>query len=104
MWNASGGSGRLTGEGRGRQRRNPAPIRQRVTRWWHRREKSLVGIRRKRQQDGDSDAEDPGAPEQQDAGEQSEESDAEYYRQEVGEEPDKGESGGDRAPAVPSSC
>ncbi|NXW38667.1 SSF1 protein, partial [Phaetusa simplex] len=68
------------------------------------REKSLVGIRRKRQQDGDSDAEDPGAPEQQDAGEQSEESDAEYYRQEVGEEPDKGESGGDRAPAVPSSC
>ncbi|NXW99199.1 SSF1 protein, partial [Larus smithsonianus] len=53
------------------------------------REKSLVGIRRKRQQDGDSDAEDPGAPEQQDAGEQSEESDAEYYRQEVGEEPDK---------------
>ncbi|NXV25094.1 SSF1 protein, partial [Cepphus grylle] len=67
------------------------------------REKSLVGIRRKRQQDGDSDAEDPGAPEQQDAGEQSEESDAEYYRQEVGEEPDKGESGGDRAPAVPSN-
>ncbi|XP_075581255.1 LOW QUALITY PROTEIN: uncharacterized protein LOC104026613 [Pelecanus crispus] len=53
------------------------------------RKKSLVGIRRKRQQDGDSDAEDPGAPEQQDAAEQSEESDAEYYRQEVGEEPDK---------------
>ncbi|NXN70823.1 SSF1 protein, partial [Himantopus himantopus] len=54
------------------------------------REKSLAGIRRKRrQQDGDSDAEDPGAPEQQDAAEQSEESDAEYYRQEVGEEPDK---------------
>ncbi|XP_009469807.1 PREDICTED: uncharacterized protein LOC104018404, partial [Nipponia nippon] len=59
------------------------------------REKSLAGIRRKRQQDGDSDAEDPGAPEQQDAAEQSEESDAEYYRQEVGEEPDKG-----RDPAV----
>ncbi|XP_056181941.1 LOW QUALITY PROTEIN: uncharacterized protein LOC130143270 [Falco biarmicus] len=55
-----------------------------------RREKSLAGIRRKRQQEGDSDAEDPGAPEQQDAAEQSEESDAEYYRQEVGEEPDKG--------------
>ncbi|KAM6037561.1 uncharacterized protein LJ206_000403 [Theristicus caerulescens] len=53
------------------------------------REKSLAGIRRKRQQDGDSDAEDPGAPERQDAAEQSEESDAEYYRQEVGEEPDK---------------
>ena len=58
------------------------------------REKSLAGIRRKRQQDGDSDAEDPGAPEQQDAAEPSEESDAEYYRQEVGEEPDEGESGG----------
>ncbi|KAM9214395.1 uncharacterized protein RG961_012886 [Leptosomus discolor] len=53
------------------------------------REKSLAGIRRKRQQDGDSDAEDPGAPEQQDGAEESEESDAEYYRQEVGEEPDK---------------
>ncbi|XP_049667156.1 suppressor of SWI4 1 homolog isoform X1 [Accipiter gentilis] len=53
------------------------------------RERSLAGIRRKRQQDGDSDAEDPGAPEHQDAAEQSEESDAEYYRQEVGEEPDK---------------
>ncbi|XP_054663759.1 suppressor of SWI4 1 homolog [Grus americana] len=53
------------------------------------REKSLAGIRRKRQQDGDSDAEDPGAPEQQDVAEQSEESDAEYYRQEVGEEPDR---------------
>ncbi|XP_010280749.1 PREDICTED: suppressor of SWI4 1 homolog, partial [Phaethon lepturus] len=53
------------------------------------REKSLAGMRRKWQQDGDSDAEDPGAPEQQDAAEQSEESDAEYYRQEVGEEPDK---------------
>ncbi|KAM7079800.1 LOW QUALITY PROTEIN: uncharacterized protein J5F26_015968 [Ciconia maguari] len=53
------------------------------------RENSLAGIRRKRQQDSDSDAEDPGAPEQQDTAEQSEESDAEYYRQEVGEEPDK---------------
>ncbi|XP_074785892.1 suppressor of SWI4 1 homolog isoform X1 [Athene noctua] len=53
------------------------------------REKSLVGIRRKRQQDGDSDAEDPGAPEQPDAAEQSDEDDAEYYREEVGEEPDK---------------
>ncbi|NXQ98140.1 SSF1 protein, partial [Sagittarius serpentarius] len=57
------------------------------------RERSLAGIRRKRQRDGDSDAEDPGAPEPQDAAGQSEESDAEYYRQEVGEEPDKGESG-----------
>lgn len=61
----------------------------------------MAGIRRKRQQDGDSDAEDPGAPEQQDAAEQSEESDAEYYRQEVGEEPDKGESGGEPSPPSP---
>ncbi|XP_053907743.1 suppressor of SWI4 1 homolog isoform X2 [Cuculus canorus] len=53
------------------------------------REKSLAGIRRKRHPDGDSDAEDPGAPEQPDEAEQSEESDAEYYRQEVGEEPDQ---------------
>lgn len=52
-------------------------------------------MRRKRQQDGDSDAEDPGAPEQPEAAEQSEsDNDAEYYREEVGEEPDKGESGG----------
>ncbi|KAM6233192.1 LOW QUALITY PROTEIN: suppressor of SWI4 1 homolog [Porphyrio hochstetteri] len=56
------------------------------------RERSLAGIRRKQQQDGDSDAEDPGAPEQPDAAEQSEESDAEYYRQELGQEPDAGES------------
>lgn len=56
------------------------------------REKSLAGIRRKRQQDGDSDAEDPGAPEQQDPAGQSDESDAEYYRQELGQEPDEGES------------
>ncbi|XP_010163058.1 suppressor of SWI4 1 homolog, partial [Antrostomus carolinensis] len=50
------------------------------------REKSLAGIRKKHQGDGDSDAEDPGAAEEL---EQSEESDAEYYRQEVGEEPDR---------------
>ncbi|PKK18313.1 suppressor of SWI4 1 homolog, partial [Columba livia] len=54
------------------------------------REKSLAGMRRKRQQDGDSDAEDPGAPEQPEAAEHSEsDNDAEYYREEVGEEPDK---------------
>nr|XP_021157040.1 suppressor of SWI4 1 homolog [Columba livia] len=40
--------------------------------------------------DGDSDAEDPGAPEQPEAAEHSEsDNDAEYYREEVGEEPDK---------------
>uniref|UniRef100_A0A663NDT5 Suppressor of SWI4 1 homolog n=1 Tax=Athene cunicularia TaxID=194338 RepID=A0A663NDT5_ATHCN len=53
------------------------------------REKSLVGIRRKRQQDGDSDAEDPGVPEQPDAAEQSDEDDAEYYREEVDLFPDR---------------
>ncbi|OPJ69978.1 suppressor of SWI4 1-like protein [Patagioenas fasciata monilis] len=54
------------------------------------REKSLAGMRRKRQQDGDSDAEDPGAPEQPEVAEHSEsDNDAEYYREEVGEEPDK---------------
>ncbi|XP_069737693.1 suppressor of SWI4 1 homolog isoform X2 [Phaenicophaeus curvirostris] len=53
------------------------------------REKSLAGIRRKRHPEGDSDVEDPGAPEPPDEAEQSEESDAEYYRQEVGEEPDQ---------------
>lgn len=75
------------------QRRGLAAAGQRLTLCWYHRERSLAGIRRKWQQDGDSDAEDPGAPEHQDAAEQSEESDAEYYRQEVGEEPDKGESG-----------
>ncbi|XP_030331091.1 suppressor of SWI4 1 homolog isoform X2 [Strigops habroptila] len=55
------------------------------------REKSLEGMRRKRQQeDGDSGAEDPGAPEQDAAEEEEEEeSDAEHYRREVGEEPDQ---------------
>ncbi|XP_009280758.1 PREDICTED: uncharacterized protein LOC103901576 [Aptenodytes forsteri] len=58
-----------------RQRKQEADVeRKRRQREAH-RERSLAGIRRKRQQDGDSDAEDPGAPEQQDAAEQSEESD-----------------------------
>ncbi|XP_033927948.1 suppressor of SWI4 1 homolog isoform X2 [Melopsittacus undulatus] len=54
------------------------------------RERSLQGMRRKQQrdEDGDSGAEDPGAPEQ-DAAHEEEESDAEHYRREVGEEPDQ---------------
>lgn len=41
--------------------------------------------------DGDSDAEDPGAPpEAERAGQQEEEDEAEYFRQAVGEEPDEG--------------
>ncbi|XP_035427602.1 suppressor of SWI4 1 homolog isoform X2 [Cygnus atratus] len=71
-----------------RRQQEAAVERKRQQREAH-REKSLAGIRRKRQRDGDSDAEDPGAPEQQDPAGQSDESDAEYYRQEVGEEPDE---------------
>uniref|UniRef100_A0A8B9VFI9 Brix domain-containing protein n=2 Tax=Anatinae TaxID=2068716 RepID=A0A8B9VFI9_9AVES len=71
-----------------RQQQEAAVERKRQQREAH-REKSLAGIRRKRQQDGDSDAEDPGAPEQQDPAGQSDESDAEYYRQELGQEPDE---------------
>lgn len=74
-----------------------------VTQWYH-RERSLAGIRRKRQQDCDSDAEDPGVPEQPDAGEQSESDDAEYFRQEVGEEPDDGESKGPPPTSPPTGC
>ncbi|NXC41430.1 SSF1 protein, partial [Penelope pileata] len=69
-----------------RQQQEAAVERKRQQREAH-REKSLAGIRRKRQRDGDSDAEDPGAPE--DAAQPSDESDAEYFRQEVGEEPDE---------------
>ncbi|KAM9168667.1 suppressor of SWI4 1 homolog [Mergus octosetaceus] len=71
-----------------RQQQEAAVERKRQQREAH-REKSLAGIRRKRQQDGDSDAEDPGVPEQQDPAGQSDESDAEYYRQELGQEPDE---------------
>lgn len=71
-----------------RRQQEAAVERKRQQREAH-REKSLAGIRRKRQRDGDSDAEDPGAPEEQDPARQSDESDAEYYRQEVGEEPDE---------------
>uniref|UniRef100_A0A9L0S1W4 Peter pan homolog n=1 Tax=Equus caballus TaxID=9796 RepID=A0A9L0S1W4_HORSE len=54
-------------------------------------QKSLAGIKRSRA-DGDSDAEDPGAPpEEEGAGqrEEEEEDEAEYFRQAVGEEPDE---------------
>uniref|UniRef100_A0A8B9SE98 Brix domain-containing protein n=1 Tax=Apteryx owenii TaxID=8824 RepID=A0A8B9SE98_APTOW len=71
-----------------RQKQEADVERKRQQREAHRK-KSLAGIRRRQGQDGDSDAEDPGAPEQQDPAEQSDESDAEYYRQEVGEEPDE---------------
>ncbi|XP_077181935.1 suppressor of SWI4 1 homolog [Paroedura picta] len=55
------------------------------------RKKSLEGIKKKKQQaeGGDSDAEDPGLQEDQNADEPSEDDDTEYYRQEVGEEPDE---------------
>ncbi|XP_036315305.1 suppressor of SWI4 1 homolog isoform X3 [Pipistrellus kuhlii] len=53
--------------------------------------KSLAGMKRTRAEaDGDSDAEDPGAPPEADrAGQQEEEDEAEYFRQAVGEEPDE---------------
>ncbi|XP_044299640.1 suppressor of SWI4 1 homolog isoform X2 [Varanus komodoensis] len=55
------------------------------------RKKSLEGIKKKQQQqakEGDSDAEDPGMQEDQNTNEPSDD-DMEYYRQEVGEEPDE---------------
>ncbi|XP_060619294.2 suppressor of SWI4 1 homolog [Anolis sagrei] len=54
------------------------------------RKKSLEGIKKKKKQaeGGDSDAEDPGMQEGQNAEEASDD-DMEYYRQEVGEEPDE---------------
>lgn len=57
------------------------------------RKKSLAGIKRARARaDGDSDAEDPGAPPEAVGASQpeEEEDDAEYFRQAVGEEPDEG--------------
>uniref|UniRef100_A0A8D0GYT0 Uncharacterized protein n=1 Tax=Sphenodon punctatus TaxID=8508 RepID=A0A8D0GYT0_SPHPU len=55
------------------------------------RKKSLEGIKKKRgQAEGShSDAEDPGIPEDQNPAGQSDDDDAEYYRQEVGQEPDE---------------
>ncbi|XP_042309551.1 suppressor of SWI4 1 homolog isoform X1 [Sceloporus undulatus] len=54
------------------------------------RKKSIEGIKRKKKEveGNDSDAEDPGTQEDQNAEEQSDD-DMEYYRQEVGEEPDE---------------
>lgn len=57
------------------------------------RKKSLAGMKRARAgTDGDSDAEDPGAPPEAVGTNQNEEDedDAEYFRQAVGEEPDEG--------------
>lgn len=104
---AGGGRGAQAAAARGAEVRDPvtggpAASRQLPTPRWCRREKSLAGMRRKRQQDGDSDAEDPGAPEaaKRSESDDDDDDDAEYYRQEVGEEPDKGEPGG--AGIVPS--
>uniref|UniRef100_A0A452HBZ5 Brix domain-containing protein n=2 Tax=Gopherus agassizii TaxID=38772 RepID=A0A452HBZ5_9SAUR len=77
---------RLKAERRCRQEANVQ--RKKEQREAHRKQ-SLAGIRRKQQQgeDGDSGAEDPGLPEDQDPANQSDD-DMEYYRQEVGEEPE----------------
>ncbi|KAG2471369.1 suppressor of SWI4 1 homolog [Polypterus senegalus] len=57
------------------------------------KKKSLEGIKKKQKQlmgeEGDSDAENPGASEEQAAAAISDEDEAEYYRQEVGEEPEE---------------
>ncbi|XP_040270848.1 suppressor of SWI4 1 homolog [Bufo bufo] len=53
------------------------------------KKRSLAGMKRKQPEDEDSEVEDPGASCEQDAAEVSEDDDAEYYRQTVGEEPDK---------------
>uniref|UniRef100_A0A8B9QD23 Suppressor of SWI4 1 homolog n=1 Tax=Apteryx owenii TaxID=8824 RepID=A0A8B9QD23_APTOW len=85
-----------------RQKQEADVERKRQQREAHRK-KSLAGIRRRQGQDGDSDAEDPGAPEQQDPAEQSDESDAEYYRQEVGEEPDEASKAAPCSPQMNAS-
>ncbi|KAG8523181.1 Suppressor of SWI4 1 [Galemys pyrenaicus] len=55
------------------------------------KKKSLAGMKKAKAADGDSDAEDPGAPpEAEAAGLQEEEDELEYFRQAVGEEPDEG--------------
>ncbi|OCT90382.1 hypothetical protein XELAEV_18018994mg [Xenopus laevis] len=55
------------------------------------KKRSLAGMKRKRgdEEGSDSEVEDPGTMGEQDPANQSEDDDAEYYRQEVGEEPDK---------------
>nr|XP_023968295.2 uncharacterized protein LOC101932811 [Chrysemys picta bellii] len=72
-----------------RRRRQEADVQRKKEQREAHRKQSLAGIRRKQQQgeDGDSGAEDPGMPADQDLANQSDD-DAEYYRQEVGEEPD----------------
>lgn len=50
------------------------------------KKRSLAGMKRKRPEDEDSEAEDPG---EQNPADVSDDDDAEYYRQTVGEEPDK---------------
>ncbi|XP_044851267.1 suppressor of SWI4 1 homolog [Mauremys mutica] len=72
-----------------RRRRQEADVQRKKEQREAHRKQSLAGIKRKQQQgeDGDSGAEDPGMPEDQDPANQSDD-DAEYYRQEVGEEPD----------------
>lgn len=57
------------------------------------RKKSLAGMKRARAEaNGDSDAEDPGAPPEAEGASlrEEEEDEAEYFRQAVGEEPDEG--------------
>ncbi|XP_054831772.1 suppressor of SWI4 1 homolog [Eublepharis macularius] len=71
-----------------RRRKQEADVERKKEQRQAHRKKSLEGIKRKKKQSegGDSDAEDPGMLEDQNADEPSDD-DSEYYRQEVGEEP-----------------
>uniref|UniRef100_A0A8C8SDQ0 Brix domain-containing protein n=1 Tax=Pelusios castaneus TaxID=367368 RepID=A0A8C8SDQ0_9SAUR len=71
-----------------RRRRQEADVQRKKEQREAHRKQSLAGIKRKQGEDGDSDAEDPGIPEDQDPADQSDD-DVEYYRQEVGEEPEE---------------
>uniref|UniRef100_A0A8D0DTF4 Peter pan homolog n=1 Tax=Salvator merianae TaxID=96440 RepID=A0A8D0DTF4_SALMN len=73
-----------------RRRKQEADVERKQQQKQAHKKKSLEGIKRKKKQaeEGDSDAEDPGMQVDQNANELSDD-DMEYYRQEVGEEPDE---------------
>ncbi|XP_053226499.1 suppressor of SWI4 1 homolog isoform X2 [Podarcis raffonei] len=73
-----------------RRRKQEADVERKQEQKQAHRKKSLEGIKRKKKQaeGSDSDAEDPGMQEDQKVDEPSDD-DMEYYRQEVGEEPDE---------------
>ncbi|KAJ8369809.1 hypothetical protein SKAU_G00098370 [Synaphobranchus kaupii] len=76
-----------------RRKKQEQNVAQKKAKWEENRNKSLEGIKRKRQDQAggtdESEVEDPGMQEDQAAAEQSDD-EAEYYRQAVGEEPEEG--------------